>query len=630
MPLLGEQLNVTELDFESIKNNLISYFKREDGAFTDWDFEGSNLNNIVDLLAYNTHYNAMLAHMAVNESFIDSAQLRPSIVSSAKLLGYTPRSFVSAKADLYGSLRISSTNTNPADTYIIERGTRFLASSGDDSFTFVVLGGGASAQRDGAFYVISETSPLSVYQGRIVRTTYEANGADPNQRYEILDENIDVSTLRVSVFPTASASPGTETMYQLSTDLDIGADSPVYFLSENLYGRYELSFGDGIFGKKLRAGEKISVEYLVTDGPAANGIGSGFRLTSVLDGIEPGGVLSIKGGRTSSGARKESNDSLKTNAINNFSTQNRAVTADDYKNLILKRFGGTGGISSVSVWGGEDNDPPEYGKAFVSLRPSSGETVPDSLRTEILDYLSNKKILSITPEIVTSKTVNIVLDVLVKYDPNISSKTASEIRSALRDQIEAYNTDILSSSFDVIFRHSNFMKRIDASDRAIMNSLVRVYLAQSISIPGSGSAIDGNFSLEFGAPLKSDDGKVIISCGSWIDNGVPVTLKDFETSDHNVRDVYLYSYIDGVETRDRKIGTIDLEKAKMDLSGVFADTPTPIKILVNPRSYDIVGKRNAILSIDTVSSTALAYPDEIAAGGASRSVNYFTFEKDRP
>jgi hypothetical protein len=631
----GEQLNVSELDFAQIKANLIDYFKNSETEFTDWDFEGSNLNNIVDLLAYNTHYNAMLAHVAVNESFIDSAQLRSSVVSAAKLLGYVPRSFSAARVDIVGTIGATA---DSASTYVVPRGTRLTTNYDTDTYSFVVLDDVTTLQKttDGElhYYEVTEEEPLIGYEGSLVTTTFEANAVDTGQRYELGDENIDISTLRVLVYPTAAKSEGSATRYNQFGEIDIDSESKIYFINENSSGRYELTFGNGIYGNRLDAGNVIEAQYLVTKGAGGNGINTAFSIVGDTSEnfTQAGTSLSILcDARSSGGNDKETVERLKSNAINSFATQNRAVTADDYKNLITSKFSF---IQSVSTWGGEDNDPPVYGTAFISAKPNSSytdEVISEADKVAILDFLESKKVLAITPQIVDPEFANIVIDVLVKYDPSISSLSASELQLAIKNNVAIpfAKTDI--NGFDTIFRHSLFQRKVDNFNRSVMNSLVRVFLSQKITIPANGSISD--FTVKFGAPLQPDDGLTLIKVygtPTLTLAGERLYIKDEPGNDQFTRTVYTCTKnSDGTEQRVSLIGNINLDTGVMQLSNLFADNTTELCFVANTRSNDIVGKRNLLLDIDFDNSTFGAFPDEIARGGGSRSVDYTTFNKDR-
>lgn len=631
MAISGEQIKVTDLDFQTIKGNLIEYFKNSDNDFSDWDFEGSNLNTIVDLLAYNTHYNAMLAHMTVNESFIDSAQLRSSVVSAAKLLGYVPRSFSASQAVLEG--KFLANQVSP-DTTILERGTTFSTTIDNKDFQYVVLDNTIELVKDGDYYVTTPDNLIIANEGRIVKTTFIANGSDDSQRYQIDDENIDISTLKVRVFPTVSKTSGSSILYQrYGRGLNVNQDSSIYFINENSFERYELTFGNGIYGRKLNSGNVIELEYLVTSGSEPNGANTPFKMNTINSDIASVDYVRLSSGnRVSGGSEKETINRLKQNATNSFITQNRAVTSDDYKNLISSNFQYA---QSISVWGGEDNNPPIYGKTFICVKPYSSYqsaylTTSDKLA--VLDFVKGKKVLSIIPEIVDPEYINIVLDVLFKYDSNLLSRSVGELQNEIRNEIiTSYNENILNT-FDTVFRHSQFSRSVDEYDRAILNSLVRVFVKQSFLIPGAGFI--GDKLVNFGVPLTTDDDQAIIEISSdvaWTENETKVFLSTESTDLPNIRNVYTYTLKDGtIRTRLRDVGEMNLEEGTMTLNNtIYADTDTVINVTVIPKSNDIVGKRNVLLSIDNNTSIVRGSVDEIVSGGSSRAVEYNAFDRDR-
>ena len=657
MAFEGEQLDVSELDFQQIKRNLISYIQNSDQDFSDWNFDGSNLNALMDVLAYNTHYNAMLAYMAVNESFIDSAQLRSSIVSMAKMLGYTPRSYSAAKAVLDG--RFLATDTAP-DTYTLERGIRFTTSGSLGAFQFVVLDETIPLNKDPAntnYYITDPDNPIIAYQGRIVTTEYPANGADDAQRYVIPEFNIDISTLKVRVYPTSSKTANPiiyQTIsdfttsggkgFRISEEINFDEKSAIFFIFENSFGQYEIQFGNGIYGRKVNAGNLIELEYLITEGSAPNGINSRFVLQSNIPPVRSVETLRLReNSRVSGGGGKESNNQLKVNAQNNFVIQNRAVTADDYKNLILSNFQF---VDSVSVWGGEDNDPPIYGQSFITIKPKetelNGEYLTEGTKSSILNFLKKKKVLSIIPEIVDPIYINIVLDVLFKYNPNNLSGSSSELVNSIRESVIKVFNDENLNSFDTIFRHSQFQRLVDNYNRSIINSLVRVFVKQSFTLRmiDIGNSLANNFRntfLEFGVPLEIDDDIALIEVTTgntrWTEGGKLISIADEKTSDPNLRN--LYSYIieeNGSKTRLREVGYLNLEQGALELFGntlISDESEITISFIAIPKSNDIVGARNLLLNIDVESCNITPEADAIAAGGSSRSVDYKPFSRDR-
>ena len=638
MANLGKQIDVTTLDFDQIKSNLINYFKNEENGFSDWNFEGSNLNTIIDVLAYNTHYNAMLAHMAVNESFIDSAQLRSSVVSAAKLLGYIPRSRNASSISFNISVP-KNLNSISSPPQIILRGgltengvSSIHAQNELNDYNFSILED-VVLNLVGNFYVNS--TPIVAHQGNIVTRKYSAVAYDSNATYEIVDENIDISTLKVRVIDSNGSSSVSE--YKQYTSESLVTDQTlIYFINENVFGKYEISFGDGVFGKKLRSNNVISLEYLVTNGAVANNCAVFISQNLVFSDSSVVGALTNSifslVAQSSGGQEKESVSALKTNVINSFATQNRAVTSDDYVNLIKAQFGY---INSLSVWGGEDNVPPVYGKVFISANKiqtventSVITTLSDSDKADILDYLQSKKVLSIFPEIIDPNICNIVLDILVKYNPNITTQSQSAIASRINDVITNYTVSRINE-FNSVFRHSQFVRAIEDSSNSILNSLVRVYLSQSFTLNDTGV---NNIYLNFGARCSTDDGKVFVNITSdvpWVLGNLELYFNEEQTSDEKIIKIYSYYIKDNKQVKYADVGTFNIETGIMTLNTLYSDSNVTFNFIVNSFSNDVVAKRNTLLNINSNLSTINVFVDEIARGGNSRSVDYKTFPKDR-
>ena len=379
------QSRITELDFDSIKENLKTFLKSQD-EFDSYNFEGSGLNVLMNLLAYNTHYNAYLANMVHNEAFLDSAVKRSSVVSRAKMLSYLPRSIKSAKA----YVDIIASNPPGLPTYLtLDKYTQFSGDVNGTTFSFINLNPITITPINGVYAFRN----VELVEGYSYVNTFTSVNPGPQEKFEIPNVNIDTDTLRVTV--QNSTSDSTTVVYTLAEDITtVGSTSTVYYLEENYKGKYEIFFGDGILGNKLSAGNIIRVEYVITNGPAAN-IASNINQTFTLNTPATQlGVVSVTTLQNSiGGAEAETIENIKFNAPRNFISQGRAVTAEDY-NSILRTIGGN--IESVATWGGEESTPPQYGKVFISLKPYTGYQITNTQKEVIKrEILRQRNIVSI-------------------------------------------------------------------------------------------------------------------------------------------------------------------------------------------------------------------------------------------
>jgi hypothetical protein len=642
---MPDKLNITELDFDTIKNNLVTYFtnvtdERGQKPYKDYDFQGSALNTLMSILAYNTHYNAMTAHMAVNETFIDSAQLRSSVVSAAKLLGYVPRSATSSRVD--ASVVITATPTNNSyslpDSLYLDRNTTFKVSSLYKIF-YYTLKDGATFSRVSGTSTYTAQSPLFLVEGQRVTKRYPINGAYDYEKYIIDDDNIDMSSLIVRVYPNPNDTDNATEYARYENISQTSAEAALYYVAENALGKFEITFGNGIISRKPNPLSVLELEYIVTNGSQANGANGLFSLVSNPFANTPQIAYSFAinvNGPSTGGNDRESVDEIRSNATSSFVSQNRAVTADDYNSIIVKEFPL---VKSVSIWGGEDNDPPQYGKVFIS--PSKGEdneaidVLTESEKRQLLGIIANKKVIAIIPEIVDAERINIILDVLFKYNSNITTSTKSELENNLRSGVITDYNNVQLKGFGKIFRHSEFTKKIDNSSAAILNSHVRVFLSKDITIDPTSFA---SITVKYGSPLTVDDGIAVASFAvtsntPWEYNGVPVYLADREDpTSTDKRILYTYSTAPNGSryTVNDNVGSIVLSTGILTISPLgISNNPIDVSIDLIPISDDVVSKRNQIVKINVARCNIFGYVDEIAVGGTSRSINYQTFKRDR-
>jgi hypothetical protein len=457
-------LRIAELDFDEIKQNLKEFLQDQD-EFTDYDFEGSGLSVLLDILAYNTHYNAYLANMVVNEMFLDSAVKRNSAVSIAKHLGYTPASVRGARAVL--DVTVNSPTGLP-QTLTLPRFTSFTTTINGTGYTFLNTTERTSTPI-GTAYTFDD---VTVIEGEFKNQAFVSVEPGPAEKFEITETDVDTSTLIVSV--QKSATDLTTTSYTLIDDITgIVGTSEVFFLQENPFGRYEIYFGDGIVGKKLEVGNIVNVRYLVPSGTDANvsDLVTQTFTTTTIGGSSNITITTVS--NSSSGADKESITSIKFKAPLVNAAKNRAVTAEDYKALISANFSDA---ESISVWGGEDNDPPIYGKVFISLKPFDGFTVSQETKQSIINNILNpKKVLAIQPEFVDPEFFFVNLVINVEYNSLTTTKTPSQLETIVTNTVNNYFSTSLQK-FDLDFKRSKLVNLITSSDSSIDSVIMLIKL----------------------------------------------------------------------------------------------------------------------------------------------------------
>jgi hypothetical protein len=620
-------IKVTELDFFQIKENLKAHMKslQGQGKFTDYDFEGSGMNMLIDLLAYNTHYNAVNANMAMNEVFLDTADRRSNIVSHAKLLGYVPRSRSSAYATI--DITVVNPSGNPS-ALTIDRGTKFTTVINDKQYAFTTLDAHTIIPVSGVY----KFSGIVINQGVLRNIEYTVDSFDSTQYFEIPDLNVDRETVIVKVKENSSAT--TYELYTLAKNFtSVNYQSEAYYIQEGIDGKYEIFFGDGVTSKKLTAGNVINIEWLSTDGTIANGATT-FNLDGNIQGNTNVDIATIY--RSAGGAERETNQSIKFNAPLSYVAQNRVVTPDDYRAAILENYSN---VESITVWGGEQSDPPQYGKAYICIKPKTGETLDDVEKTKIKDQiLKPRNIVSITPEIIDPEYTYLRLEVYFKYNPSLTSRTAGELQKLVQDTITKYNNDDLQQ-FDGVFRHSKLTRLIDTCDPSILSSSVRVYMEKYftpiLNTPR-------RYQIEFAAPLYTSrsNEKVMKSTG-FTYNGLEMYLQDKpqvlgtsqEHSDEGgTHTIEMYKLLNNTKiTTVLDIGYIVADKGLVILNSFSPSSGSnglnTIKISALPNSLDIAPKRNQLIKIDMNETVVTPEIDTIATGGTPAGIGYTTVSR---
>jgi hypothetical protein len=489
---MADRLRVTELDFDTIKQNLKTFLNQQ-SQFTDYDFEGSGLSVLLDILAYNTHYQAYYLNMVANEAFMDTALLRDSVVSHAKVLGYVP---YSRKAPVATINFTANTNSNAASTLTIPKGFRFLSNDIDGvSYGFVTLTETTATKANNNFTFFN----LPIYEGQLVTYSYNHNEAtNPKQIFTLPDTSVDTTTISVVVQPSSTNTQ--VSVYTLAADAsNTSMQSEVFYLQENKGQQYQIYFGGNIIGKKLPDGAVVNITYLVTNGDTANKANNFVAtgtLTDSLNNSQSDFVINPVSA-AAGGAERESVDEIKFSAPLQYTTQNRLVTTKDYEAYIKKNYPS---ISSLSVWGGEDEIPPVYGKVFVSLKPKDNYYISEAEKQRIIDEIINpKSIISVSTEIRDPDYLYILLNNQVRYDSKKTTLTETQLSTQIRNTIISYKQTFLNK-FDAIFALSKLQDQVDSVDtNSIIGSETILKLQKRVT-PELG--VSSNYTINFGVPIK--------------------------------------------------------------------------------------------------------------------------------
>ena len=600
----NKRIQVSELDFDAIKSNLKTFLQGQT-EFQDYDFEGSGLSVLLDVLAYNTHYNGIYTNLAVNECFLDSASKRASVVSLAKMLGYMPRSASCATATVTAT--VTSPTSSPS-TVTLPAMQPFTTSIDNVSYTFYNRSAVTTALVSGAYtftgLVLTEGTPLQ----------YKYTMA-PGVRFIIPNANADLNTLTVSIQQTSSSD-----LYEVYTRADTLTEvtelSTIYFVKEIDDGLYEISFGNDNLGLALSNGNVVTLDYMVSSLEEPN-TASSFTYGGVT---LAGSSLSVTAtAAASGGASSESIDEIKFNAPKYYAAQNRAVTPDDYKAIILKNFPEA---QTISVWGGEDNNPPIYGKTYICIKPKEASKLTN-LQKEFIknNILESRNIVSITPEIVDPEFFNIKVTSFVYYNPRATTKTAAQIETLVKQSIMRYNDEELER-FDSVLRYSKLTKIIDETDPAITNNITRIMIRHPHEVQYN---IASQYILDLINPISQDGGKqgeVFASTGFYIPNSNELHFLD-DDANGNIRLYYTNTNFEKViVTPD--IGTINYDTGSIVVRSltIRAIDGAFFEWQVKPESYDVVSALNQIVQIDPTLLTIEAIADNTINGDLQAGYNY--------
>ena len=616
-------VNFANLDFNQIKSTLREYL-RNNSNFTDYDFEGSNLSSILDVLAYNTYIASYNANMASNECFIDSATLRENVVALARNIGYTPRSRTASAATI--SFFVDTDGITPAPTSItLNRGPVATSNGafGGESYIFSLLDDVTVPVVNG----IASFDLLTIYEGSYLTETYTYSSRNPNQRFLISNVGADSNSIRVRVGTNSSTAK--QTYAKQDSLFDIDGDSRVYFLQEVEDERYELIFGDGVFGRALSEGNEIEITYLTTSGGSSNGVDNfGFngRMTYVRNGITytiSQGVSLITTDIASDGGDViEKVDSIKKFAPRIYASQNRALTANDYETLIpAKIYPET---ESISVFGGEELIPPQYGKVFISIKPRSGEFLPNLIKENIKRDLKKYAVAGIVPEILDLKYLYLEVTSNIYYNTN-QALSANEISTIVQNNVEAYADSSELNKYGARFKYSKFLKIIDDSHEAITSNITSVAMRRDVRAALNTLA---EYSIGFGNQfhIARMSGYNIRSSAFRV-AGITqnVYIGDIPNTNRENGSLFLFT-LDNPASRNptivrRNVGRIDYIKGIITLNPIniqstqkVIDGQSIIQVVATPQSNDVIGLQDLYLQLDVNNSVFEFITDSIASG----------------
>ena len=617
-------VNFADLDFDQIKTSIKDYL-RSNSNFTDYDFEGSNLSTIIDVLAYNTYITSYNTNMVTNEVFIDSATIRENVVSLARNVGYVPRSRKAARAKISFFVDTSEYTNAPA-SIILKKGIVATTSTfGEQSYSF-------SIPDDITVPVvnnIAEFNDIVVYEGARVSQNFTVDSFTPNQRYILDNGGIDTSLINVTVRSNSGAND--EVNYYLSDSLfDLNSQSKVFFIQEVENEEYELIFGDGIFGKKLRAPEYITATYTVCNGSDANNISS-FLFSGILQddsdrSVETGVSLITVTESSHSGASIETIESIKKYGTRIYASRNRAVTAGDYEALIPSIYPET---ESVSAYGGESLTPPQFGKVFVSIKPYNDRYLSNLIKDNIKRDLQKYSVAGIVPEIVDLKYLYIEINSNVYYNPNLAP-SANSVKTTVFSNVNTYADSTELNKFGARFKYSQFLNIIDESHPSITSNITTVVMRRDLRAVVNAFA---DYEICFGNKFHiSDNAGYNIKSSGFVASGITGTvyLTDIPTGDGKMGVINLFRLLSPTQPQvvRRNVGTIDYVKGEILLNHINIistdiNKGTPlIEIEAVPDSNDVIGLQDLYLQLDTSNVTINMWPDEIASGAEVSGSNH--------
>ena len=615
MAVKSSQINATELDFDAISDNIKTYLKGQE-RFKDYNFEGSNLNVLIDMLAYASHVSGVNTNIAASELFLDSAQIRKNVVSRAKDLGFVPASEKASGAKLeikMSNIKKPDGTIPTANDMTLPRGHNFQTVYDGITYNFVNTTS-VVPTRDNVNFSYPE---VNLVQGQYITDSFVFDTQIKNAKFVLSNARVDRSKLEVSV-----NSNGIVSKYALSTEVStITSSSRVFYAQENEEGFLEIYFGDDVLGKGLVDGDLISATYITVDETHADGAKL-FTMIDAINGFSNPTITTLE--NASGGSEKEDIESIKFKATKFYTSQNRLVTLNDYKAKVSEYYPNA---DAVAVWGGEDNDPPEYGKVFISLKPQNADYLSVGEKAEVQTKLNQLNMLTVRPVIVDAEIVKILLTTTFKYNQNDTTLSKGELETIVRNSIVNFDNTNLNN-FDSIFRHSNLVKDIDASNTAILSNITNVRLRKKKAIEiGKSEGLVINFGNGFYHPHdghNKSSGGILTTTGFKVDGD---TVNTYFFDDDGSGVVRRYSIQGGVRVfADQSAGTIDYTSGKVSIDAIkFTSTvnnDTSIDFTVIPSSYDVVAIRGSLIDISVDDIKVSGEVDTISSGESSAGVGY--------
>jgi hypothetical protein len=620
---------VTNLDFEEVRLSLKEYL-RSSPTFTDYNFEGSVLSQLIDLLAYNTYYSALNANLVANEVFFDSASIRENVVSLASIVGYTPRSAKAAKAVVTLDVPLTTTisqngtiqqiNDTSISSLTLKKGAAFIGNSAEGSYVFSVLEDiTRESYIDDSGRSRVTFSEIEVYQGTTLNIEYTVD-TSTKQKYIIPSADADSELLNVFVDERLNSTASTTQSYKAVTNIsNLSSTNRIYFIQENKNEQFELIFGDGVFGKKLNNLDVIRIEYLITDKLEGNDCRT-FTFTGKLErqsGVPYTGSSTVTVNRASfGGANPEGITSIKYLAPRSYAAQNRAVTVGDYESIIKQRYAN---IEGLSIYGGEDASPPQYGKVFIVAKPFGADSLTVTAKQNVKDYLKEYSILNIVPEIIDPSFLYLDIQSFVYYDSRKTKNIPQVIENKVKNTIINFGTNNDLDKFNGKFKYSKLVGVIDDVDKGITSNITRVKMRKNIKFL---SNIFATYKICYGNRISKNT--ELVSNGFKI-TGRPSTEIYFFERFGTTNQIAIYR-TEGNEKKyfSTNVGTINYEKGEININDVNINSSLGntgvVSISVTPASNDIISLRDLYLVIDSETVNVSVILDELASSSRSSGV----------